>query len=96
MASPAPLESLAGQRFGRLTVKRQSGIDRGKRVWLCICDCGGTTSATTGDLRRAHIVSCGCYKREVHARTFGLFRRRASYSGTCCADDARDAMLMDD
>lgn len=96
MANQPPLESLVGQRFGRLTVKRQSGIDGRKRIWLCVCDCGGDTSAATADLRAGKIKSCGCLARERNHRTFGLFRRKIRVSGTYCADDARESLLMDD
>lgn len=87
--------SLVGQRFGRLTVKRLSGNDRGKRVWLCVCTCGRDTSAVTGDLRAGKVRSCGCIKSEAYARSFGLYRRRAT-GGTFAAEDAREVMLMDE
>lgn len=96
MANHATLESLVGHRFGRLTVKRQSGVDGRKRIWLCVCDCGGDTSAATADLRAGRIKSCGCLRAERCRRMFGLFRRKVRVSGTYSNDDARDAMLMDD
>lgn len=57
---------LTGQRFGRLTAIERCGMDSsGKNsVWLCLCDCGGTTKATTTHLRNGHTQSCGCLAME--------------------------------
>jgi len=32
--------------------------------WICICDCGATTTVTGGNLRSGNTVSCGCRRRE--------------------------------
>ena len=57
-----------GQRFGRLVVLGVEGRDRwGKLLWLCQCDCGGSTVATISNLR-AKTTSCGCFRREDVAR----------------------------
>ena len=32
---------LTGERFGRLVVMGQAGHRKAKRLWLCLCDCGG-------------------------------------------------------
>lgn len=57
---------LTGQRFGRLTVIERDGTDKNGRnvMWLCVCDCGGTTRTTTTHLRNGHAQSCGCLFRE--------------------------------
>lgn len=50
---------LVGERYGKLVVlQRESNSTH----WLCQCDCGNTTSVTTGDLRSGHTKSCGCNK----------------------------------
>ncbi len=56
-----------GDVYGKLTIIAEaepyvykSGT---KKRWLCKCECGGETIATTGDLRRGHTNSCGCYQR---------------------------------
>lgn len=72
-----PLNDLTGQRFGRLTViergpdyvhttLRAYGKDTTYRTarWLCRCDCGGTTTATRGNLLAGITTSCGCKRRE--------------------------------
>ena len=61
--------NLEGMKFNRLTVISPAGTDgRQHRLWECKCDCGGTTFATTSDLRHGHKKSCGCLKRVSHAK----------------------------
>ena len=61
--------NLEGMKFNRLTVIGSAGTDgRQHRLWECKCDCGGTTFATTSDLRHGHKKSCGCLKRVSHAK----------------------------
>lgn len=60
---------LTNQRFGRLVAIRpltpeDNHYKRGLRKWLCQCDCGNTTFATTSDLRNGHSTSCGRYRYE--------------------------------
>ena len=56
---------LIGPRFGRLTITERCGTDSGGNAkWLCICDCGGDTIATTSHLRGGHTQSCGCLRME--------------------------------
>lgn len=60
---------LTGIRFGRLVVVKRDGtrVSAGgyKRAqWERICDCGKTTYATTLDLRKGDVRSCGCLKAE--------------------------------
>ena len=60
---------LTGKKFNRLPVISPAGTDgRQHRLWECKCDCGGTTFATTSDLRHGHKKSCGCLKRVSHAK----------------------------
>jgi hypothetical protein len=56
--------NLIGQKFGRLTVKEFSHkSERNLNIWNCECDCGNSNIlVSTADLRRKHVVSCGCYK----------------------------------
>ena len=54
-------EDLTGQRFGKLTVVSMAGKDKEGRVnWNCVCDCGGTVVAPTGQLKAGYRKSCGC------------------------------------
>lgn len=55
---------LTGQRFGKLVVKSQAGKDaKGRILWECVCDCGGTVIAPTGQLNGGYRRSCGCLSR---------------------------------
>ena len=63
--------NLVGQRFGRLTVKQDSGKRTGcgrhgdgHVIWGCRCDCGKWINVISGNLRYGHTKSCGCLKRE--------------------------------
>ena len=57
---------LTGQKFGRLTVLSEAGIDKhGKVKWLCRCECGTQKAIDGTNLRRGVIVSCGCLSREL-------------------------------
>ena len=57
-------QNLKGQRFGKLTIQKFLGIDNKRQArWLCQCDCGNATIATTGKLNNG-LKSCGCYQRE--------------------------------
>lgn len=58
-------ETLAGGRFGRLTVMSQDGRRGTRRLWLCLCDCGSETRVTTSNLKAGSVSSCGCLAREV-------------------------------
>lgn len=53
--------NLIGQSFGRLTVRLKGDLRGKKRSWVCDCSCGGTTTATTSDLRYGGVASCGCF-----------------------------------
>jgi len=79
------IDSLLGQRFGRLTVIKDTGRSKNEsRIWLCRCDCGKTCEATADCLKREHTKSCGCLKREVeksgdNGRKHGMRHSRLYY-----------------
>ena len=63
--TPSNFKDLQGQRFGSLIViKRvENKITKGGKPvtqWLCKCDCGEETIATTQRLTTGHTTSCGC------------------------------------
>ena len=71
---PAKLD-LTGQKFGKLTVIRESKERKGGRVtWECECDCGKPELilATAKNLRNGTTQSCGCLKRkDLTGQKFG-------------------------
>lgn len=66
---------LAGKRFGRLVVIKDSGFrnPKGMVLWLCACDCGKQKIILGSNIRSGTTVSCGCYAAERAS-----LRRKAS------------------
>lgn len=59
------LIDLTGERFGRLTVIKQTENDKPYGTkWLCKCDCGNEVIVFSNNLRRGNTRSCGCLKLE--------------------------------
>lgn len=62
---------LTGQKFGRLTViSRTENSIYNRTSWVCICDCGKTTIATSHNMKNGDKQSCGCYKKEQTKEIF--------------------------
>lgn len=79
---------LTGQRFGRLTALEPTGRRSGSCiVWRCRCDCGNDAHASVENLRKGHVTSCGCWKKEVirtRVAPLGKAARARNYvQGTC-------------
>jgi hypothetical protein len=61
--------NMAGRYYGRLYVLRRAGSGTSRRaMWMCLCDCGATSTARGDCLRRGEASSCGCFQRESLAR----------------------------
>ncbi len=58
------IESLRGQRFGRLTVVDEAEKTRGVRRMLCLCDCGNKITTELSHLKNGHTQSCGCLRMD--------------------------------
>lgn len=53
-------KDLTGKKYGLLTVGEPTSERKyTKVVWNCTCECGGTTTATSGELNDGK-KSCGC------------------------------------
>lgn len=52
--------NLSRTQFGRLMAIRRLPSKNHKVRWECICECGLTTVANSGDLRAGKTTSCGC------------------------------------
>jgi len=56
-----PRRDMSGERHGNLIVQEQAPhIPYRKVKWVCLCDCGRTTTVDGFDLRSGHTKSCGC------------------------------------
>lgn len=66
-----------GEKYGRLlVVERAPNAVNPKDTnarWLCKCDCGRSSIAYGGDLKRGKVVSCGCWNDEKRT-THGMSR----------------------
>jgi len=89
-------EDLTGKVFGRLIVvgvssekapvqvRSQDGkLVGSRRYWDCVCECGGTKTASGGSLKAGKTKSCGCLQRdtgvllaEQYSTTHGLSHTR--------------------
>ena len=68
---------LAGQRFGRLVVVRDTGTRTGDGVrWECQCDCGKTHVSGSHTLRTGKSKSCGCLKKDTLANRMRVWVER--------------------
>jgi hypothetical protein len=58
---------LVAERFTRLLVQSEHPTRNsfGHRMWSCQCDCGSLKIASTNELRRGLVKSCGCLRREL-------------------------------
>ena len=78
-----PLE-IIGQRFGRLTVTRDSGRrdSSGTILWRCLCDCGRMHQARGWHLKRGRVRSCGCLRVEANRTRLARMRARTTATTT--------------
>lgn len=53
-----------GLVFGRLTIIEAGPGKTGGRRFRCLCECGGSTWATLGNLKNGSTKSCGCWDKE--------------------------------
>ena len=52
---------LTGQKYGLLTVLKQSETQTS--YWICQCECGNTVELHESKLQTGHTKSCGCLKK---------------------------------
>jgi len=57
-------QSLAGNKFGRLTVIKEIPKKGNMVMWECICDCGTKVQVCSSNLKYGHTQSCGCLRKE--------------------------------
>lgn len=59
-------KDLTGQKFHRLTIISFLGTNERRNVfWLCQCECGEKTQASTHSLSCGNTKSCGCLRKET-------------------------------
>jgi len=72
--------NLTGQRFGRLTVEKDSGKRSKNRqtIWECKCDCGNIKYVRIDRLKSGDTQSCGCLSKEKSAKRAEHFKKDLS------------------
>lgn len=86
------LKNLIGNRYGRLTVKEFSHMNKKHSYWLCVCDCGNTHIVRSDCLKNGYVQSCGCLNKEPRNVTHGqtktkLYHVWASMKNRCLNDN---------
>ncbi len=71
---------LTGERFGRLVVAGYFKTNGKVAQWRCLCDCGRTHVANSGNLSKGHTRSCGCLKKDISTKHGDA--RDGKWSGT--------------
>ncbi len=66
------IRDLTGEQFGRLIVTGDIGIQNGRHLWKCKCDCGNETIATQDHLLQGLTKSCGCLHDTVYKENLKL------------------------
>ncbi|MDP8268209.1 MAG: hypothetical protein P9L97_05720 [Candidatus Tenebribacter davisii] len=65
------LESLVGQKYGKLTVLIEGEVHihvkscTMVKKWICRCSCGNTIEVRQDSLRSGNTRSCGCLRRSL-------------------------------
>lgn len=70
-------KTMIGKRYGRLVVKKFLYKKSCHLHFLCKCDCGNTTIAHRGNLKRGSSKSCGCLAKEIlikRSEKHGLYK----------------------
>lgn len=53
---------LAGEKFGMLLVLEKAPVSVGKRMWVCVCDCGNKKNVRADHFFDGRVISCGCHR----------------------------------
>lgn len=76
------IKDITGQKFGRLTVVKFHGVDKGgNALWVCVCECGNQSVVRGCSLRNGRIKSCGCTRCDRRMKKnpsykHGLYKHR--------------------
>lgn len=74
---------LTGRVFSRLTVVKQAGRNKRKKVkWLCSCECGQEKIVDAHNLVSENTRSCGCLHREWMPQLHRLVKQDNPISST--------------
>lgn len=75
------LQNLSGNKYGKLTVISFNGIDKHRKAtWLCLCECGENTIASTNTLKSGKTKSCGCRQGGYKHGLFKKYKQSKEYN----------------
>lgn len=60
-------KDITNEKYGRLTIIRQSKTVDKRAMWLCECECGNTATVSGKNLRSGGVKSCGCLRSDSPA-----------------------------
>ncbi len=84
----------AGERFNFLTLVSFLEDRKGKKMWLCKCDCGKETAVSTSNMITGHTLSCGCAnyrsKNATHKKSSTSIYSRWRNMKVRCYDESSD------
>jgi hypothetical protein len=78
---PRVVADLVNERFGKLLVLEPFVVKGVGRSWVCLCDCGNKTKASTGNLLAGQKKSCGCGRQKKLARRNTEYERMRARKG---------------
>lgn len=61
-----------GSRFAKLKVLQFSGMENNRSMYLCLCDCGETTTIQAHRIKNGTTTSCGCARKGIRTIIHGL------------------------
>jgi len=69
-------KDLTGMQFGRLQVVEKAYSKHNRTYWVCLCECGNYTVASTRSLTSGNVKSCKCLRNSVDGESHdNLYRR---------------------
>lgn len=71
-----------GDRYGRLTVVRETKAHGERRRYICKCECGKTTTVRGSNLTTGNVRSCGCLRVERSAARATTHGHTAHYENS--------------
>ena len=78
---------MIGLRYNRLTVLSLAGIDKGRGMVLCRCDCGAEKIIEARRVRKGLTKSCGCLSREMSKARYLQYRSYRNSSPLDAVDE---------
>lgn len=73
---------MTGKKIGNLTFIKPVGIEQGRYIWECQCDCGNIIRKTISDAK--NIKSCGCVQKKSAQKSIKENSKRLTRVDNTC------------